>query len=82
MVKKVSIEKKKTEDMSKWTECDVCHEMFETPTLAIQVLDNLQLLYQARTQLPGTVTGRQAYFWPVFPFIVSLLYLLHLTNIF
>ena len=47
MVKKVSIEKKKTEDMSKWTECDVCHEMFETPTLAIQVLVYLLLLYQA-----------------------------------
>ena len=38
MVKKVAVEKKKTEDVpSKWTECDVCHEMFETPTLAIQV---------------------------------------------
>jgi len=37
VVKKVPVEKKKTEDTSsKWTECDVCHEMFETPTLAIQ----------------------------------------------
>ena len=45
MVKKVAVEKKKTEDLpSKWTECDVCHEMFETPTLAIQVqLDNLKI---------------------------------------
>ena len=39
VVKKVPVEKKKTEDVaSKWTECDVCHEMFETPTLAIQVM--------------------------------------------
>lgn len=45
MVKKVPVEKKKTEEVSsKWTECDVCHEMFETPTLAIQVLDNLKIL--------------------------------------
>ena len=46
VVKKVPVEKKKTEDStSKWTECDVCHEMFETPTLAIQVqLDNLKIL--------------------------------------
>ena len=38
--KKVAVEKKKTEvatKMTKMTECDVCHEMFETPTLAIQV---------------------------------------------
>ena len=45
MVKKVPVEKKKTEDVaSKWTECDVCHEMFETPTLAIQVLVKLKIL--------------------------------------
>lgn len=37
VVKKVPVEKKKTGNVtSKWTECDVCHEMFETPTLAIQ----------------------------------------------
>ena len=40
--KKVAVEKKKTEvatmmTETKMTECDVCHEMFETPTLAIQV---------------------------------------------
>ena len=42
--KKVAVEKKTdtatkmTETkMTKMTECDVCHEMFETPTLAIQV---------------------------------------------
>ena len=45
MVKKVPVEKKKTEEVSsKWTECDVCHEMFETPTLAIQVLENRKIL--------------------------------------
>ena len=43
--KKVAVEKNKTDTatkmteikMTKMTECDVCHEMFETPTLAIQV---------------------------------------------
>ena len=36
--KKTDIATKKTETkMTKMTECDVCHEMFETPTLAIQV---------------------------------------------
>ena len=48
--KKMAVEKKKTEVATKMTEtkmtetratkmaeCDVCHEMFETPTLAIQV---------------------------------------------
>ena len=48
VVKKVAVEKKKTEDVpSKWTECDVCHEMFETPTLAIQVEpDNFTFLQE------------------------------------
>ena len=52
--KKVAVEKKKTEvatkvtetkmtKMTKMTECDVCHEMFETPTLAIQVRWNSKI---------------------------------------
>ena len=49
--KKVAVEKKKTEvatkmtetKATKMTECDVCHEMFETPTLAIQVRWNSKI---------------------------------------
>ena len=49
--KKVAVEKKKTEmatkmtetKTTKMTECDVCHEMFETPTLAIQVQRNSKI---------------------------------------
>ena len=49
--KKMAVEKKKTEvatkmtetKMTKMTECDVCHEVFETPTLAIQVRWNSKI---------------------------------------